>query len=49
MHQSQVNMCFPDGTEKPKIPSKFGKRSARYDEFGYKTTGSCLGLLSDRM
>ena len=25
-----------DGTEKPKIPSKFPKRAARYNEFGYK-------------
>ena len=25
-----------DGTEKPKIPLKFGKRAARYNEFGYK-------------
>ena len=24
-----------DGTERPKIPSKFGKRAARYNEFGY--------------
>ena len=24
-----------DGTEKPKIPSKFAKRAARYNEFGY--------------
>ena len=24
-----------DGTEKPKIPSKFAKRVARYNEFGY--------------
>ena len=23
-----------DGTEKPKIPSKFAKRTARYNEFG---------------
>ena len=23
------------GTEKPKIPSKFAKRAARYNEFGY--------------
>ena len=25
-----------DGTEKPKIPSKFAKHAARYNEFGYK-------------
>ena len=25
-----------DGTEKPKIPSKFAKRAARYNEFGSK-------------
>ena len=25
-----------DGTEKPKIPSKFSKRAARYNEFRYK-------------
>ena len=25
-----------EGTEKPKIPSKFVKRVARYNEFGYK-------------
>ena len=25
-----------DGTEKPKIPSKFAKRAAGYNEFGYK-------------
>ena len=25
-----------DGTEKPKIPSRFAKRAARYSEFGYK-------------
>ena len=24
-----------DGTEKPKIPSKFAKHAARYNEFGY--------------
>ena len=24
-----------DGTEKPKIPSKFAKRAARYNEFRY--------------
>ena len=24
-----------DGTETPKIPSKFAKRAARYNEFGY--------------
>ena len=24
-----------DGTEKPKIPSKFAKRAAQYNEFGY--------------
>ena len=26
-----------DGTEKPKIPSKFAKRTARYNEFRYKS------------
>ena len=32
-----------DETEKPKIPSKFAKRAARYNEFGYKIkTASCL-------
>ena len=25
-----------DGTEKPRIPSKFAKRAARYNEFGSK-------------
>ena len=25
-----------DGTEKPKIPSKFAKRTAQYNEFGSK-------------
>ena len=42
MHQSQ-GLVFPkrsatmiDGTEKPKIPSKFAKRAAGYNEFGYK-------------
>ena len=25
-----------DGTEKPKTPSKFAKRTARYNEFGSK-------------
>ena len=25
-----------DGKEKPKIPSKFAKRAARYNEFGCK-------------
>ena len=25
-----------DGTEKPKIPLKFAKRAARYNEFDYK-------------
>ena len=25
-----------DGTEKPEISSKFAKRAARYNEFGYK-------------
>ena len=25
-----------DGSEKPKIPSKFAKRTARYNEFRYK-------------
>ena len=24
-----------DGTEKPKIPSKFAKRGVHYNEFGY--------------
>ena len=27
-----------DSTEKMKIPLKFGKRAARYNEFGYKPT-----------
>ena len=44
MYQSQLSKHkFPkrsakmiDGTEKPKIPSKFVKRVARYNEFGYK-------------
>ena len=27
-----------DGTEKPQILSKFAKRAARYNEFGYKTS-----------
>ena len=27
-----------DGTEKPKIPLKFAKRTARYNEFGYKVS-----------
>jgi len=31
-----------DGTEKPKIPSKFAKRVARYNEFGYKTSKKVL-------
>ena len=43
MYQSQLSKHkFPkrsvkmiDGTEKPKIPSKFVKRVARYNEFGY--------------
>ena len=26
-----------DGREKAKIPSKFAKRAAQYNEFGYKT------------
>ena len=26
-----------DGTGKPKIPLKFAKRTARYNEFGYST------------
>ena len=25
-----------DGTEKPKLPSKFASRAARYNEFPYK-------------
>ena len=29
-----------DGTEKPKIPSKFAKRTGGYDEFRYKMTSS---------
>ena len=29
-----------DGTEKPKIPSKFSKHAARYNEFGSKPTYS---------
>ena len=28
-----------DGTEKPKIPSKFAKCAAQYNEFGYKYFG----------
>ena len=28
-----------DGTEKPKIPSKFAKRAARYNGFGYRSLG----------
>ena len=41
MHQSQVNVLpkrsakMIEGTEKPKIPLKFAKRAARYNEFGY--------------
>ena len=34
MHQSQDAKMI-DGTERPKIPSKFAKRAARYNEFGY--------------
>ena len=43
-----------DGTEEPKIPSKFAKHAARYNEFGYKYFGcqqkqreskNCLPLL----
>ena len=34
MHQSQ-DVKMIDGTERPKIPSKFAKRAARYNEFGY--------------
>jgi len=30
-----------DGTEKPKIPSKFAKRAARYNEFGYNSYWQC--------
>ena len=29
-----------DGTEKPKIPLKFAKRAARYNEYGYKNWSS---------
>ena len=44
MYQSQLSKhMFPkrsakmiDGTEKPKISSKFVKRVARYKELGYK-------------
>ena len=40
MHQSFVSSKrsakMIDGTEKPKIPSKFAKHAARYNEFGYK-------------
>ena len=35
----RINPAFTkmiDGTEKPKIPSKFSKRAARYNEFRYK-------------
>ena len=37
-----------DGTEKPKIPLKFAKRTARYNEFRYRsircddTPGDCV-------
>ena len=34
MHQSQDAKMI-DGTERPKIPSNFAKREARYKEFGY--------------
>ena len=35
-----------DGTEKPKIPSKFAKRTARYNEFGsnYLVPSPIMGL-----
>ena len=40
---SSVTMI--DATEKPKIPSKFAKRTARYNEFGckvkYSRTSMC--------
>ena len=31
-----------DGTEKPKIPSKFAKCAARYNEFGYNSSNDTL-------
>ena len=41
-----------DGTEKPKIPSKFAKCTAQYNEFGYNITNDSLmvaGLLTKRV
>jgi len=35
-----------DSTEKTKIPLKFGKRVARYNEFGYKPTRTLYNLAS---
>ena len=47
MRQSQVIVCFLRGPlrwlmgqEKCKIPSKFAKRAAWYNEFGYKSPGN---------
>ena len=42
-----------DGTEKPKIPSRFSKHTARYNEFGcksmeYNTAVSGVSLFDDR-
>ena len=34
-----------DGTEKPKIPSKFAKRAARYNEFGCKQEHNAIYTL----
>jgi len=37
-----------DETEKPKIPSKFAKPAARYNEFGYKLIQKLLPDLTKR-
>ena len=33
---SKRSATVTDGTEKPKIPLKFAKRAAQYNQFGYK-------------
>ena len=49
MHQSQVNMCFLEGTEKPKNPSKFEKAQRDTTNLAIRPQVVVLGLLSDRM
>ena len=45
-HKRSAKMI--DGTEKPKIPLKFAKRAARYNEFGYKVVYWLIQRISEK-